>query len=315
MSHLRPRGDYLLLIDASSFMHRMFHALPKLTRRSDGLQTGALNGFCNTMLKLYRLNWSPIGSLPRYGIVVLDHRSKNWRHTIYPEYKAQRPPYDPDLEAQLPWIKTIAETFGVPCLGMEGYEADDIIATYVMKAEEYGVDVVIASSDKDLGQLVWNDEAHMTIMYDSMKDKGPDDNAGALLGPAEITEKFGVPPLQIADFLSLTGDTVDNVPGVPGFGPKTAIRLLQEFGGLQQIIDEANWGPERFKQKEYEKIVDNMDAIKLSRRLVELHTEVPVELEIDDCYLKPVQSHVLRGLLMDLEFMNLLDKVDRPPRI
>ena len=311
---MRPRGRYLLLVDASSFIHRSFHALPRLSRRSDGLQTGALAGFCKTMMKLFRLNWTPIGSLPSYAAVICDTRGKNFRHDLYPQYKQQRKPYDPELEVQLPWIPTIAKAFNVPCIGMPGWEADDIIATYARLGIESGMEVVIASSDKDLCQLVRADPDGVVLMYDSMKDKGPEDNAAAMISPLEVYRRNGVPPSKIVDFQALTGDVVDNIPGVPGFGPKTAAKLLENFDDVFALIDAAEWEPDKFNPKECEKILAHRDDILMSRRLASLASDVPVDVTVRDLKTTPISSHQLRSLFIDLEFMHLLDLVDRAPR-
>lgn len=310
---IAPSGDYLLIIDASSFIHRAFHALPRLKRRSDDLPTGALHGFCWTMLKQTRLNYTPIGRLPTHCVVVCDTRGKNFRHEIYPEYKANRSSYDIELEQQLPWIPTIAEAFGLPCIGMAGWEADDIIATYCAKAEMSGLNVVVASSDKDLCQLVYGGEPSV-IMYDAMKDKGRDNNDGALIGPHEVREKFGVSPMQMIDYQAMVGDTVDNVPGIPSIGPKSAARLLQEFGTLDAIFEEASWDDSRFKPKEHAALLKYRDQALLSRELVSLSTEVPVEVDVEDLRVSHVRSHQIRALLIDLEFMSLIEAVDRIPR-
>lgn len=315
-----PSGDYLLLIDASSFIHRAYHAMPKLLRRKDNLETGALYGFSNTLLKMLRLNWTSIKSLPRYAAVICDVRGKNWRHELYPAYKAQRKPYEQELVDQLTWIPTIAEAFNVPVIGLQGFEADDIIATYVDKSISEGIDVVVASSDKDLSALYGtfdiNDLQVRALGYDSMKDKGLEGTAGSIVGDEEVREKFGVWPAQISDFLALTGDVADNIPGVPGFGPKTVARLLNEFETLPNLMEAAEWTPEKFKYpKEVTKILENNRLIHLSRQLVELRNDVPVDLEIDDLYVKPAPAHVLRGLFMDLEFQSLVEKVDRPIRL
>lgn len=317
MMDLRPRGDFVLLIDASSFIHRAYHAMPKLTRQSDGLQTGALYGLTNSIFKMIRLNWTAIERLPAFCAVIMDHRSKNWRHDIYPDYKAQRNPYETDLLAQLPHIPIISDAFGLKCVSMEGFEADDIIATYARIADEEGLDCVIASSDKDLCQLIGinDDNGTVSILYDSMKDKGREDCAEALIGPHEVFRKMGVMPYQVRDFLSLTGDAVDNVPGAPGIGAKTAARLINEIGDLDTILEAADWEPEKFKTpKECEKIVVAKREILLSRDLVALRDDAPVELMIDDFVVPQVDSFTLRGMLMDYEFMSLIEKVDRPPR-
>lgn len=311
----RPKNDYLLLVDGSSFIHRNYHALPKLTRQSDGLQTGALYGFANTMLKLFRLNWTALEKLPKYGAVILDIRGKNWRHDLYPDYKAQRKPYEADLLEQLPHIPTIAAGFNVPAFGAQGWEADDIIASYVAAADEAGLDVVIASSDKDLCQLVGEYDGVSVIMYDGMKDKGREDCAMALVGEDIVYQKMGVWPNQVGDFLALTGDTVDNVPGVPGIGPKKAAALLAEFDTLSNIIEAAEWDPGRFKSKiECQKIIDHQRDILLSRKLVELSTQAPMAASIAELELKMPDTYQLRALMMDYEFQSLVDKCDRPTR-
>jgi DNA polymerase-1 len=301
-----PQGDYLLLIDASSYIHRAFHALPRVTRRADGMQTGALAGLCYSLLKLLVLNWTSINRLPSHAAMVMDTRGKNFRHEIFPDYKAQRKPYEADLEAQLPWIAPIAEAFDLPSIGMSGYEADDIIATLVRMAEAEKLDVVIASSDKDLSQLV----STRTIMYDAMKDKGREDNEGCLIGVEEVKAKYDVFPWQMVDLQAIVGDTVDNVPGLFNFGPKTAARLLNTIGDLDEIMIEADFDGARFKTpKEHKAVLEGQESLKLSRQLVQLDQFVPVGIEIDDLYLKPVNRMKLRSLFIDLEFMHLVNKV------
>lgn len=310
---LKPKGDYLLLIDASSFIHRSYHALAKSTRSTDGLQTGALAGFTNTLLKLVRLNWTPLDRLPSHCAVILDVRGKNWRHDLYGQYKATRAPYEADLEAQLPHIPLIAEAFNIPCIGVAGYEADDVLASYAAAADY--LDVVIASSDKDMAGCVSveADEPSL-ILYDSMRDKGRDENEDCLIGPHEVYRKWGIMPWQMADFQALMGDAVDNIPGVPGFGQKTAARLINEFGSIENLIDEAEWDEAKFKAKEHAKIIEFKDDILLSRKLVELKTDVPLPIEVDDLVLREAPSYQLRSLMIDYEFMHLVDRVDRPAR-
>lgn len=301
-----PTGDFLLLVDASAYLHRAFHALPRITRRSDGLQTGAIYGFCNALLKLTVLNWTPIGRLPSHAAVILDTSGKNFRHTIFPSYKAQRKPYDEDLKAQLPWIVPTAEAFGLPTLALPGYEADDIIATLVRMAEAERLEVVIASSDKDLGQLV----STRTIMYDALKDKGRDNNAGCIIGIEEVKAKFGVFPWQMVDLQAMVGDTVDNVPGVSGIGPVSAARLINSIGDLDEILSEASWDESRFKNaKEAASIAYSEESIRISRRLVELDQNVPLDIEIDDLFLKPADVLKLRSYFIDMEFMQLLQRI------
>ncbi len=206
MKDYRPTRDYLLLIDGSSFIHRNYHALPKLTRQTDGLQTGALYGLANTLLKLLRLNWTAIERLPKYAAMTLDVRGPNWRHQVFPEYKAQRKPYEADLLVQLPHIPTMAAGVNVPSIGVPGYEADDIIATYVKLADEAGVDTVIATSDKrsiPAGRRVRR--RHVVIIYDSMKDKGRKTARTPWSATRSSNAKMGVWPTHVADFLGADG--------------------------------------------------------------------------------------------------------------
>lgn len=307
---LAPQDNFLLLIDASSYIHRAYHALPKTLRRRDHLNTGALAGFCNTMLKILRLNWTPIGRRPSHVAMVLDVRGKNFRHDLYPLYKANRAGYEPELEEQLPWLPPIAKAFNVESIGLQGYEADDIIATYCRLAKEDGLDVVIASSDKDLYQLIEIESDRKTVMYDAMKDKGRDDNVASLIGPHQVYEKFGVWPSQMVDLQAIVGDKVDNIPGVPSLGPKSAATLLAQFGDVISMLDEADWGDDAFKNKKWHgKIVEHRDDILISRQLVELDQRVPLELEVDDLFVKSARERDLEALFNDLEFAHLIRKI------
>lgn len=314
---MKPSGDYLLLVDGSSFIHRNYHALPRLTRRSDGLQTGALYGFANSMMKMFWLNWTAIGRLPTHGAVILDTRGPNWRHEIFPAYKQQRKPYEPELLEQLPYIPEIAAAFNVSSIGVAGYEADDLIATYARLAADDGLDVVIASSDKDLSQLVYTSGTPITFMYDQMKDKGQDNCADAMIDEEAVFKRHGVWPDQIADMLALTGDSVDNVPGVAGVGPKTAAKILSGFPSLDAALDAAEWGDgvEIFgTEKIMTAVGDAVRTVAMSRKLVALDDNVPVERGIDDLRLESAAPYVIRGVMMDFEFASLVERVDRPKR-
>lgn len=311
-----PKGRYLLLIDASSYLHRAHHVLPAVTRRSDNMSTGALSGFCQSLLKLLRLNWTPIRSLPTYAAVICDYRGKNFRHDIFPEYKAQRKPYDAGLEQQLPWIDRVADTFNVPAITMKGFEADDLIATYTRMAVEAGIEVVIATSDKDLLQFVMDDDRGLVLMYDAMKDKGPEDNAAAMIGPAQVIEKYGIPPSKMLDYQALVGDTVDNIPGAAGIGDKGARNLLKEFPDVFAMIDEAEWDASRFPTpRVHKQILDSKDDILLSRRLAAMDENIPVKLGIDDLRTRPISAMRLRDLFKELEFIHLLGKIDKPTKV
>ena len=306
-----PDGDFLLLLDASSFIHRSYHAAAKTVRRSDNQETGAILAFCWTLMKLLLLEKSAIGRKPTHAAVILDSRGKNFRHQIYPGYKAQRPPYEPGLESQLPFLPAIADAFNVACVKIEGWEADDVIATYADQAERDGLNVVIASSDKDLCQLI----SGRVFMYDAMKDRdyeqGRYDTSSSIIDIDAVREKWGVWPWEMADLQALTGDDVDNIPGAYGIGPKKAAALLKKFGTLEAILDAADWGPDGFKPNEHKGIVEALDVLPVSRRLVELCREVPLELTVDDLYVKPPNYRKLRAFFMDLESPQLANRLDR----
>src|SRR6516162_7278261 len=216
------KGDHVFLVDGSSYIFRAYHALPPLTRKSDGLQLNAVYGFCNMLWKLLR-DMKP-EERPTHLAVVLDKSEHTFRNVLYPDYKAHRPDAPADLIPQFALIRDAVRAFDLPCLEQAGFEADDLIATYVREAGEAGATATIVSSDKDLMQLV-NDRV---IMYDTMRDRR--------IGPAEVVEKFGVGPDKVIEVQALIGDSTDNVPGVPGIGVKTAAQLIGEFGDLESLL-------------------------------------------------------------------------------
>ena len=193
----------LYLIDGSGYIFRAYHALPPLTRKSDGLPVGAVQGFCNMLIKLLR-DMKEDG--PTHLAVIFDHSDKTFRNTLYDQYKAHRPPLPEDLIPQFPLVREATKAFGVPSIELAGYEADDLIAAYACKVRDAGGEVVIVSSDKDLMQLVGD----RVSMLDTMKN--------LLIGPDQVFEKFGVFPDKVVDVQALCGDSVDNVPGAPGIG-------------------------------------------------------------------------------------------------
>src|SRR6516225_2517961 len=215
------KGDHVFLVDGSSYIFRAYHALPPLTRKSDGLQLNAVYGFCGMLLKLLR-DMKP-EERPTHLAVVLDKSEHTFRNELYPDYKAHRPDAPEDLIPQFALIRDAVRAFDLPCLEQAGFEADDLIATYVREACEGGASAIIVSSDKDLMQLV-ND---CVIMYDTMKDKK--------IGVPEVIERFGVPPEKVIEVQALIGDSTDNVPGVPGIGVKTAAQLINEYGDLETL--------------------------------------------------------------------------------
>ncbi|WP_083240449.1 5'-3' exonuclease H3TH domain-containing protein [Methyloceanibacter methanicus] len=218
-------GDHVYLIDGSGYIFRAYHALPPLTRPSDGLPVGAVHGFCAMLWKLLR----ETGELapPTHMAVIFDYSAKTFRSDLFDGYKANRPEAPEDLIPQFPLVRDAVRAFNVACIEKEGYEADDLIATYAMEAREAGADVTIVSSDKDLMQMVQPG----IIMYDTMKNK--------VIGEEGVIEKFGVPPDKVIEVQALIGDTSDNVPGVPGIGVKTAALLIGEYGDLDTLLARA----------------------------------------------------------------------------
>lgn len=289
------KGDHLFLVDGSGFIFRAFHAIPALNRKSDGLPVNAVSGFCNMLWKLLRdARNTDVGVTPTHLAVIFDYSSTTFRKEIYPLYKANRSAPPEDLIPQFGLIRHATRAFNLPCIETEGFEADDIIATYARQAEATGADVTIVSSDKDLMQLV-TANVHM---YDAMKDKQ--------IGIPDVIEKWGVPPEKMIDLQAMTGDSTDNVPGIPGIGPKTAAQLLEEFGDLETLLARAG----EIKQvKRRENIVANAELARLSRQLVELRTDVPIDMKLEELVLEPQNGPKLIGFLKAMEFTTLTRRV------
>ncbi len=282
---------HLYLIDGSSYIFRAYHALPPMTR-ADGTPVNAVYGFSNMLFKL--LQDLSDNERPTHIAVIFDAARKNFRNDIYAEYKAHRPPAPEDLVPQFPLIREAAIAFGTPAIEMEGYEADDLIATYTTQAREKGWQVTIVSSDKDLMQLV---DDH-TTMFDSMKNRR--------LGYDAVIEKFGVPPEKVVDVQSLAGDSVDNVPGVPGIGIKTAAQLINEYGDLDTLLERAG---EIKQPKRRESLQDNADMARISRQLVRLARDVPVETPLGDFTVREPEAEPLLSFLDTQQFRSLKVKV------
>ena len=296
------KGCHLHLIDGSAFIFRAYHALPPLTRKSDGLPVGAVAGFCNMLFRYVENNKG--ADAATHVAVIFDHSSKTFRNEIYPLYKAHRPDPPEDLRPQFPLTREATRAFNIPCIETEGFEADDIIAALACKARDAGGQVTILSSDKDLMQLVGNGVG----MLDPMKNKRIDRD--------EVIEKFGVPPERVVDVQALAGDSVDNVPGAPGIGIKTAALLIQEYGDLESLLARA---AEIKQPKRRAAIQDNADQIRISKRLVELDCNTPLDVALDDLEVqKPVAGDLL-GFLNLMEFRSLTKrvadslKVEAPP--
>jgi len=285
-------GDHVFLVDGSSYIFRAYHALPPLNRKSDGLQVNAVLGFCNMLWKLLR-DMKPEDK-PTHLAVIFDKSEKTFRTDFYPDYKAHRPPPPDDLIPQFAFIRHAVDAFDLPCLEQNGYEADDLIATYVREACAAGASATIVSSDKDLMQLV-ND---CVIMYDTMKDKK--------IGIPEVIEKFGVPPEKVIEVQALIGDSTDNVPGVPGIGVKTAAQLIAEYGDLETLLSRAG---EIKQEKRRQSLIDNADKARLSKRLVTLDDHVKLEVPLVDLAVhEPDYKHLI-AFLKAMEFNALTRRV------
>ena len=264
--------------------------MPALSRPSDGTPVGAVYGFTSMLMRLL------LDMEPSHVVVVFDAGSKNHRHKLYPDYKAHRPPAPEDLVPQFPLVREAAKALNIRTLEQDGYEADDIIATLAKEARQNKEEVVIVSSDKDLMQLV-NDH---TLMYDAMRSK--------VMGEEEVKEKFGVMPGLMGDLLALVGDAADNIPGVPGIGPKTAADLLNTYGSLSGVMQNA----EKIKQpKRRSSIIDNEKLVWLSRQLVALEEEVKLDVRFDDLKTKSIDSQTLIQFLHDQNFKSLIVRAEK----
>ncbi|UIJ95159.1 DNA polymerase I (plasmid) [Sinorhizobium meliloti] len=288
-------GDHLFLVDGSGFIFRAFHAIPPLNRKSDGLPVNAVAGFCNMLWKLLTdARDTSVGVTPTHLAVIFDYSSKTFRNGLYDQYKANRTAPPEDLIPQFGLIRHATRAFSLPCIEKEGYEADDLIATYARLAEEAGADVTIVSSDKDLMQLV----TPKVSMYDSMKDKQ--------ITVPDVIEKWGVPPEKMIDLQAMTGDSTDNVPGIPGIGPKTAAQLLEEYGDLDTLLARAG---EIKQQKRRESIIANADLARLSRELVTLKKDTPLDVPPEDFRLDSQDGPKLIAFLKAMEFTTLTRRV------
>jgi DNA polymerase-1 len=289
------KGDHLFLVDGSGYIFRAYHALPPLNRKSDGLPTSAVLGFCNMVWKLVQdARNTDVGTAPTHFAVIFDYSAKTFRNELYAEYKANRSAPPDDLIPQFGLIREATRAFDLPCIEMEGFEADDLIATYARLACEVGGDTTIVSSDKDLMQLV----GPTVKMYDPMKDRR--------IGIPEVIEKWGVPPEKMIDLQAMTGDSVDNVPGIPGIGPKTAAQLLDIYGDLDTLLARAS---EIKQEKRRENIIANADKARISRELVRLKDDVPVTEGLEAFGLQPPHGPKLIAFLKAMEFTTLTRRV------
>ena len=293
MSSLK-KTDHFYLVDGSGYIFRAYYALPPLTRKSDGLPTGAVSGFCSMLFKLLEDSRADDSiHKPTHFAVIFDSARKTFRNDIYSEYKANRSEAPEDLAPQFEYIRKSVKAFNLPSIELLNYEADDLIATYAKQITDAGAKVTIISSDKDLMQLV----SEKIRLYDPMKNK--------ILGEKEVFEKFGVKPNQVIDVQSLAGDSSDNVPGVPGIGVKTAAELINKYRTLDMLLKKADEIPQN---KRRETMLANKDKAILSRKLVTLKDDVPIKNDPNSFIMKAVIKENLFNFLKDMEFNRLLSQ-------
>ena len=286
------KADHFYLIDGSGYIFRAYYALPPLTRKSDGLPTGAVSGFCSMLFKLLEDSKSDSNTQkPTHFAVIFDSARKNFRNEIYSDYKANRSEAPDDLVPQFEYIRKSVMAFNLPSVDLVNYEADDLIATYADQILQKGAKVTIVSSDKDLMQLYRKD----VRLYDPMKNK--------FIGPEDIINKFGVDSKKVIDVQSLAGDSSDNVPGVPGIGVKTAAELINKYGTLEKLLDHAH---EIKQNKRRETLIDNKDKAIISKKLVTLKKDAPVDRAIEEFKLQEIDKDKLYKFLREMEFNRLL---------
>jgi DNA polymerase I len=285
------KGDHVFLVDGSGYVFRAYHALPPINRKSDGLQLNAVFGFCNMLWKLLR---DMTEDKPTHLAVIFDKSEKTFRTEMYADYKAHRPDPPDDLKPQFKYIREAVQAFDLPCLEQDGFEADDLIATYVREACEAGATATIVSSDKDLMQLVGD----CVVMFDTMKDKK--------IGRTEVMERFGVPPEKVIEVQALIGDSTDNVPGVPGIGVKTAAQLIGEYGDLETLLKRAG---EIKQEKRRQSLIEHADNARLSKKLVTLDDHVKLSVALGDLAVHEPDHKRLIAFLKAMEFNSLMRRV------
>ncbi len=286
------KGCHLHLIDGSAFIFRAYHALPPLTRKSDGLPIGAVAGFCNMLFKQIEDNKG--ADAPTHVAVIFDHSGKTFRNDLYDKYKANRPPAPEDLRPQFPLTRDATRAFNIACIEVENFEADDIIATLANQARDAGGRCTIISSDKDMMQLIGGG----VEMLDAMKNKR--------IGVEGVVEKFGVKPERVIDVQALAGDSADNVPGAPGIGIKTAALLINEYGDLDTLLERAG---EIKQPKRREALIENADLIRISRDLVTLVPDMDLDFTLDSLEMRDPEPDVLMAFLSEMEFRTLTKRV------
>ena len=286
---MNEKKEHIYLVDGSTYIFRAYHALPPLTRKSDGFPVGAISGFCSMLDKLVKEERER--NALTHLLVVFDASGKTFRNDIYPEYKANRSEPPEDLIPQFPVIRSATDAFNIKYVEMLGYEADDLIASYAKSAHAENMKVTIVSSDKDLMQLI-NDDISM---LDTMKNR--------LINKEEVYKKFGVYPEKVIDVQSLAGDSVDNVPGVPGIGVKTAALLINEYGNLDNLFKKTD---EITQKKRRENLEDFADQAYLSKKLVTLKDDVDLPIPLKDTKIQEINPEKLLGFLKEMELKKLL---------
>jgi len=288
------KTDHFYLVDGSGYIFRAYYALPPLSRKSDGLPTGAVSGFCSMLFKLLEdARSDDTKNKPTHFAVIFDSARKNFRNEIYNDYKANRTEAPEDLAPQFEYIRKSVQAFNLPSVELINYEADDLIATYAKKITDAGAKVTVISSDKDLMQLV----SDKIRLFDPMKSK--------IIGEKEVLEKFGVKPSQVIDVQSLAGDSSDNVPGVPGIGVKTAAELIKKYKTLENLLNKASEIPQN---KRRETLMTNKDKAMISKKLVTLKNDVPLKNEAIDFTIKEINKDKLYNFLREMEFNRLLSQ-------
>ena len=286
------KSDHFYLIDGSGYIFRAYYALPPLTRKSDGLPTGAVSGFCSMLFKLLEDSKSNQNKQkPTHFAVIFDSARKTFRNEIYRDYKANRSEAPDDLAPQFEYIRKSVLAFNLPSVELANYEADDLIATYVDQILKKGANVTIVSSDKDLMQLFKKN----VRIYDPMKNR--------FISDEDVQKKFGVDSSKVIDVQALAGDSSDNVPGVPGIGVKTAAELINKYGNLETLLKSAN---EIKQNKRRETIIENKDKALISKKLVTLKNDAPVDRSLTEFQLKEIDKDKLYKFLREMEFNRLL---------
>ena len=286
---MSPPARHVYLVDGSGYIFRAYHALPKLNRSSDGTPTGAVFGYSNMLAKLLQ------DTNADHLAVAFDHAKSSFRHRLYDQYKAHRPEPPSDLVPQFKLIRQATAAFNVCAIESEGYEADDLLATYARQAAAEGATVTIVSSDKDLMQLVGNGIS----MLDPIKQRP--------IREKEVHEKFGVAPGKVADVQALCGDSIDNVPGVPGIGAKTAAELVNSYGNVENLLAHV---AEIKQPKRRQALLDFAEQVRIAKQLVLLKDDVPLPVPLTELAVQPLSREKLFPFLRDLEFKTLLNRIE-----